>query len=192
MIYGNEFGDDIKEVKKTIETFSKTDDCGIWEIKKERGVLKHLEHFLDKCTEVDKKYPDEIKIGKYFKAHLRYQFHTLSVSIELDNELESELYSRYYSSSSDIYTYTKSLFFKLIEHLLDRRNIKAEACFGDIKMDEWYIRDETTNQIDIAVSRVEYIMKELTTLSKDKKFTDMLDNITETYTGYLLSLGEEE
>lgn len=191
MKFRKELDGDIAEVKKTIDIFSKTDDCGIWEVKKERGILKHTEYFLDKCVEVDKKYPDEIKIGKHFTASLSYKFHTFSVSVSLDDDLESQLYNKYYSSHSDIYVYTKEMFFKLIEHLLDTRNLKAEACFGDINMDEWYVQDETRSKIDIAVNGVDYVMKEITALSKDKNFTDMLDNITETYTAYLMSLSDE-
>ena len=193
MIFNKRFENDINEVKKAIDLFSKTDDCGIQEINKEREVLKYLEYFLDKCAEIDKKYPDEIKIGKYFNAQLIYHYHSheLYVTVDLDNKLESELYSRYYSSYSGINTYTKDLFFKLIEHLIDWGKINLEARFGDIKMDQWYIREEITNKIDAAVGGIEYLMKELTALSKDKKFTDMLDSITETYTGYLLSFGEE-
>lgn len=191
MIFNERFENDVNEVKKAIDLFSKTDDCGIREFKKEREVLKHLEHFLDKCAEVDKKYPDEIKIGKYFTAQLVYHYHSheLYVSVDLDNKLESELYSRYYSSYSGIHTYTESVFFKLIEHLIDWGKINLEARFGDIKMDQWYMREEITSKIDAAVGGVEYLMKELTALSKDEKFTNMLDSITETYTSYLLSFG---
>lgn len=189
MIFSERLEDDIKEVKKTIELFSKTDDCGIREIKKGRGVLKHLDYFLDKCAEVGEKYPGEIKIGKHFTAHLWYQSNTLYVSVDLDNELESKLYNKYYSSYSGIHTYTESVFFKLIEHLMDWGKINLEASFEDIKMDEWYVREEITNKIDAVVGGVEYLMKELTALSKDKKFTDMLDSIAETYTSYLLSFG---
>ena len=74
---------------------------------------------------------------------------------------------------------------------MDWGKINLKASFGDIKMDQWYIREEITDKIDAAVGGVEYLMKELTTLSKDKKFTDMLDSITETYTAYLLSFGED-
>ena len=74
---------------------------------------------------------------------------------------------------------------------MDWGKINLEARFDDIKMDQWYIREEITNKIDAAVGGVEYLMKELTALSKDEKFTNMLDSITETYTGYLLSFGEE-
>ena len=189
MIFNERLEDEIKEVKKAIDLFSKTDDCGVREIKKGREVLKHLDYFLDKCAEVGEKYPGEIKIGKHFTAYLCYQSNTLYVSVDLDNKLESELYSRYYSSYSGIHTYTESIFFKLIEHLMDWGKINLKASFGDIKMDQWYIREEITDKIDAAVGGVEYLMKELTTLSKDKKFTDMLDSITETYTAYLLSFG---
>lgn len=189
MIFNERLEDEIKEVKKAIDLFSKTDDCGVREIKKGREVLKHLDYFLDKCAEVGEKYPDEIKIGKYFTAQLVYHSNELYVSVDLDNKLESELYSKYYSSYSGIHEYTESVFFKLTEHLMDLGKVNREACFDDIKMDEWYIREEITNKIDAAVGGIEYLMKELTALSKDKKFTDMLDSITETYTSYLLSFG---
>ena len=38
MIFNKRFENDINEVKKAIDLFSKTDDCGIQEIKKERAM----------------------------------------------------------------------------------------------------------------------------------------------------------
>ena len=47
---------------------------------------------------------------------------------------------------------------------MDWGKINLKASFGDIKMDQWYIREEITDKIDAAVGGVEYLMKELTTL----------------------------
>ena len=106
----------------------------------------------------------------------------------MDDEIVENLYGRYFN---DIYGYFTTIF-NMLTSCNSYDKLIDEFSINDMDFEEWCARSSFIQKIDIRIHRLEEDFEELIKLSKDEKFTTMLDTLIETYTNYLLtSKGDE-
>ena len=189
----NNINDDLNRTIEALKHFVNMDECDIHELRKEHMILSSTKHYYEKCKELLDKYPEEISLGKHVKVYTAYYKwrSTIGIYMSLDDDLVENLYGRYFISYNDIYEYFTTIFNMLTscnsyEKLLD------EFSINDMNFEEWCDPDSFIKKIDIIIYRLEENFEELIKLSKDEKFTTMLDTLIENYTNYLLTKKEEE
>ena len=189
----NDVNNDLNKTIEALEHFVNIDDYDIEELKKEHVILSITKHYYEKCKEFLDKYPDESPLGKHVKVFTAYykRRSTICVGMSLDDDVTNNLYERYYVSYDGIYIYFGNLLNMLITHNCYDKIID-EFSIDDMDFSEWYNRSALIQKIDIRINRLEENFEELIKLSKDAKFTNMLDTLIENYTDYLMTSKEDE
>lgn len=189
----NDVNNDLNKTIEALKHFVNIDDCDIEELKKERVILSITKYYYEKCKELLDKYPDEIPLGKHVKVFTAYYKwrSTICVGMSLNDDIADNLYGRYYVSYDDIYVYFRNLLNMLItRNCYDK--VLDDFSIDDMDFSEWCDSPSLIQKIDIRINRLEENFEELIKLSKDAKFTNMLDTLIENYTDYLMTSKEGE
>ena len=179
-----------KEIAKTKSILTLIGNIHNKDLDEIKRITDCKKYYYEKCKELLDKYPDHIKIGKYVKACIYYLDTELSIDLSLDSELASKLYSEYCSSSSEIHQYFIKAFNFLTEPLCYNNLIK-EVHIGefDLESNDWdYLAESHKEDIDNRLKNLEKSFEKIISLSKNKKFTDMLDTVIESYTNCLFTI----
>lgn len=189
----NNIEDDLNKTIKAIKHFVNMDDCDINELKKEHVILSSTKYYYEKCKELLDKYPNEIPLGKHVKVFTAYYKwrSTICVGMSLNDDIAENLYERYYVSYDDIYVYFRNLLNMLITHNCYDK-VLDDFSIDNLNFSEWYDQASFIQTIDNSINRLEENFEELIKLSKDAKFTNMLDTLIENYTDYLMTSKEDE
>lgn len=189
----NNIEDDLNKTIEILKHFVNMDDCDINELKKEHVILSSTKHYYEKCKELLDKYPDDIPLGKHVTVYTAYYKwrSTICVGMSLNDDIAENLYGSYYTSYEDICIYFENLLNMLITH---NRHDKVLDDFSidNLNFSEWYDQASFIQTIDNSINRLEENFEELIKLSKDAKFTNMLDTLIENYTDYLMTSKEDE
>ena len=189
----NDVNNDLNKTIEALKHFVNIDDYDIEELKKEHVILSITKYYYEKCKEFLDKYPDEIPLGKHVKVFTAYYKwrSTICVGMSLDDDIVENLYGRYFGSYDYIYVYFRNLLNMLItRNCYDK--ILDDFSIDNLAFGEWYDRSALIQKIDIRINRLEENFEELIKLSKDAKFTNMLDTLIENYTDYLMTSKEDE
>lgn len=189
----NDVNNDLNKTIEALKHFVNIDDCDIEELKKERVILSITKYYYEKCKELLDKYPDEIPLGKHVTVYTAYYKwrSTICVGMSLDEDIVENLYGRYFGSYDYIYVYFRNLLNMLItRNCYDK--ILDDFSIDNLGFGEWYDRSALIQKIDIRINRLEENFEELIKLSKDAKFTNMLDTLIENYTDYLMTSKEDD
>ena len=189
----NDINDDLNKTIEILKHFVNVDDCNIHELRKEHAILSSTKYYYEKCKELLDKYPNEIPLGKHVKVFTAYYKwrSTICVGMSLNDDIVENLYGRYYVSYDDIYVYFGNLLNMLITHNCYDKLID-EFSIDDMDFSEWCDSSSLIQKIEIRINRLEENFEELIKLSKDAKFTNMLDTLIENYTDYLMTSKENE
>lgn len=189
----NNIEDDLNKTIKALKHFVNMDDCDINELKKEHVILSSTKHYYEKCKELLDKYPDEIPLGKHVTVYTAYYKwrSTICVGMSLNDDIAENLYGSYYTSYEDIYVYFENLLNMLITHNWHDK-VLDDFSIDNLNFSEWYDQASFIQTIDNSINRLEENFEELIKLSKDAKFTNMLDTLIENYTDYLMTSKEDE
>lgn len=188
----NDINDDLNRTIEALKHFINIDDCDIYELRKEYVILSSTKHYYDKCKKLLDKYPDEISLGKHMKVYTAYYKwrSTIGIGMSLDSELASKLYSEYCSSSSEIHQYFIKAF-NLLTGPLYYNNLIKEVHIGEFDLesnDLDYLAESHKEDIDNRLKNLEKSFEKIISLSKNKKFTDMIDTVIQSYTNCLLTI----
>ena len=179
-----------KQIAKTKSILTLIGNINNKDLDEVKRVTDCKKYYYEKCKELLDKYPDKIKLGKYVEACIYYLDTELSIDLSLNSELASKLYSEYCSSSSEIHQYFIKAF-NLLTKPFHYNNLVTEVHIEefDLESNDWdYLAESHKKDIDNRLKNLEKSFENIIILSKNKKFTDMLDTVIESYTNCLLTI----